>query len=226
MALLGRVPPAERPPRRTPDCPPPPAAPPRSSSRPPPGSRRTPTPTRPRTNGSSSGCGPSGLLLQISRARFMASPRGTSGCTVARQSGGNKVHYLAARREMAVKGSMRHGSGAVWPRKEGEVKENRSPYCNKPPNRVVCSSHYGTQPNTCQIAAKVRNPRAVARSRDSTERFPSEWNDILGCLNGFTLKKSEIWRPGETRPAISKAIDAYLNTRGWGRSDRLTRRWW
>ncbi len=45
--------------------------------------------------------------------------------------------------------------------------------------------------------------------------FPSEWDDILGCLNEFTLKRSAIMTPGGGRSPIPIAIDTYLEARGW-----------
>lgn len=45
--------------------------------------------------------------------------------------------------------------------------------------------------------------------------FPEEFNDIVGCLRAFKLKKSEILTPGGGRSPISIAIDGFLFKRGW-----------
>lgn len=45
--------------------------------------------------------------------------------------------------------------------------------------------------------------------------FPSEWADILGCLNDFCLKRTAIMTPGGGRSPIPIAIDTYLESRGW-----------
>ena len=47
--------------------------------------------------------------------------------------------------------------------------------------------------------------------------FPSEWSDILACLDHFVLKKSEIVKPGGARSDISKSLDNFLQnpSRGW-----------
>jgi len=46
--------------------------------------------------------------------------------------------------------------------------------------------------------------------------FPDELRDILGCLDGFVLKKSEVLVGGGNKTSMSKWIDSYLNARGWG----------
>jgi hypothetical protein len=45
--------------------------------------------------------------------------------------------------------------------------------------------------------------------------FPSELQDILDCLDAFTLRKSDILTPGGGRSPIPKAIDGFLTQRGW-----------
>jgi hypothetical protein len=45
--------------------------------------------------------------------------------------------------------------------------------------------------------------------------FPSEFADILGCLDGFTLRKSHILTPGGGRSPISAGLDGFLHKRGW-----------
>ena len=45
--------------------------------------------------------------------------------------------------------------------------------------------------------------------------FPTEFDDILGCLRFFTLKQSAIMTPGGGRSPISIAIDEFLRQRGW-----------
>lgn len=45
--------------------------------------------------------------------------------------------------------------------------------------------------------------------------FPNEWNDLVGCLEFFTLRKSDILTPGGGRSPIPIAIDGFLVGRGW-----------
>jgi hypothetical protein len=45
--------------------------------------------------------------------------------------------------------------------------------------------------------------------------FPSEFKDILGALEAFTLKRSDILTPGGGRSPIPIAIDGFLGQRGW-----------
>lgn len=45
--------------------------------------------------------------------------------------------------------------------------------------------------------------------------FPNEWTDLLGCLLGFTLKKSAITTGGGGRSEIPRYLDGYLADRGW-----------
>ena len=45
--------------------------------------------------------------------------------------------------------------------------------------------------------------------------FPSEFKDIVDCLQAFTLKKSAILTPGGGRSPIPIAIDGFLGLRGW-----------
>jgi hypothetical protein len=45
--------------------------------------------------------------------------------------------------------------------------------------------------------------------------FPSEFADILGCLDAFCLKHSEIIVPGGSRSQIPITIDGFLAARGW-----------
>ena len=45
--------------------------------------------------------------------------------------------------------------------------------------------------------------------------FPNEWRDILGCLDAFVLKRSDIVAAGGNKSEISKTIDEFLNSRGW-----------
>jgi hypothetical protein len=47
------------------------------------------------------------------------------------------------------------------------------------------------------------------------EDFPEQWNDILGCLASFSLKKSAIEIGGGGRSKIPIELDGYLNSRGW-----------
>jgi len=45
--------------------------------------------------------------------------------------------------------------------------------------------------------------------------FPTEFKDILDCLHGFVLKKSEVMTAGGSKSPIAKAIDGFLVGRGW-----------
>lgn len=45
--------------------------------------------------------------------------------------------------------------------------------------------------------------------------YPKEWDDIVGCLRSFTLKKSAIIVGGGGRSRIPQEIDGYLYRRGW-----------
>ena len=45
--------------------------------------------------------------------------------------------------------------------------------------------------------------------------FASEWQDILDCLAGFTLKRSAILVGGGGRSSIPSDIDGFLLARGW-----------
>lgn len=45
--------------------------------------------------------------------------------------------------------------------------------------------------------------------------FPNEWEDLLGCLESFTLKRSAIVVGGGGRSMIPVELDGYLNVRGW-----------
>jgi hypothetical protein len=45
--------------------------------------------------------------------------------------------------------------------------------------------------------------------------FPTEFTDLLECLDSFTLKKSDILTPGGGRSPIPIAIDGFLGIRGW-----------
>jgi hypothetical protein len=45
--------------------------------------------------------------------------------------------------------------------------------------------------------------------------FPEEFTDILDCMTAFTLKRTDILRPGGARSEISRTIDDFLVSRGW-----------
>jgi hypothetical protein len=45
--------------------------------------------------------------------------------------------------------------------------------------------------------------------------FSQEWDDILGLLESFRLKKSWIATPGGRKSKVSDFIDSYLYERGW-----------
>src|SRR4051812_48057919 len=45
--------------------------------------------------------------------------------------------------------------------------------------------------------------------------FPSEFKDLLDCLQAFKLTKSAILTPGGGRSPIPIAIDSFLIHRGW-----------
>lgn len=72
-----------------------------------------------------------------------------------------------------------------------------------------------------KIPLKLRNKyrfeeRGHAASILSTD-FPSQWKDILDCLDAFWLKKSAILTPGGRLSVISLEIDGFLQApeRGW-----------
>ncbi len=70
-------------------------------------------------------------------------------------------------------------------------------------------------------------PRALAKKYRFDERhhacailardFPKEFDDVLACLDWFTLKRSQILAPGGGKSPMSVAIDAFLqdSRRGW-----------
>jgi hypothetical protein len=45
--------------------------------------------------------------------------------------------------------------------------------------------------------------------------FPTEWDNLLGCLKSFRLKKSTITVGGGGRSQIPVEIDGCLNAKGW-----------
>ena len=45
--------------------------------------------------------------------------------------------------------------------------------------------------------------------------FPEQWEDVMGCLRAFTLRKSAIIVGGGGRSQIPIELDGYLNKRGW-----------
>jgi Restriction endonuclease BglII len=45
--------------------------------------------------------------------------------------------------------------------------------------------------------------------------YPGEFQDIVACLQGFTLRKSHILTPGGGRSPISATLDGFLRGRGW-----------
>ncbi len=45
--------------------------------------------------------------------------------------------------------------------------------------------------------------------------FPSEFQDLIACLDDFWLAKSHILTPGGGRSPISIQIDEFLRARGW-----------
>jgi hypothetical protein len=45
--------------------------------------------------------------------------------------------------------------------------------------------------------------------------YPDEFKDIMDCLAGFVLKKSQVLTPGGGRSPISVALDSFLQGRGW-----------
>lgn len=53
--------------------------------------------------------------------------------------------------------------------------------------------------------------------------FPEEWRDITEVLGGFRLKKSSVVTPGGGKSAISSAIDAEFERRGWVEKGFATR---
>lgn len=45
--------------------------------------------------------------------------------------------------------------------------------------------------------------------------YPSEFRDIMDCLEGFVLRRSHILTPGKGKSPISKTLDDFLHGRGW-----------
>ncbi len=45
--------------------------------------------------------------------------------------------------------------------------------------------------------------------------FADEWNDILGLLSGFRLKKSWLTVGGGNKSQLAHYVDEYLSERGW-----------
>jgi hypothetical protein len=45
--------------------------------------------------------------------------------------------------------------------------------------------------------------------------FQNEWNDLIGMLSSFVLRKSEIITPGGRKSPISLGIDRYFYDRDW-----------
>jgi len=45
--------------------------------------------------------------------------------------------------------------------------------------------------------------------------FPNEFRDLIECLAGFRLRKSDILRPGGALSDIPRSIDGFLRERGW-----------
>ena len=48
-----------------------------------------------------------------------------------------------------------------------------------------------------------------------TSDFPSEWSDLVACLDNFWLTKSAVLTPGGGRSPIPRLIDSFLSPRGW-----------
>jgi hypothetical protein len=48
-----------------------------------------------------------------------------------------------------------------------------------------------------------------------TVDFPNEFADLLAALNSFTLRRSDVLKPGGGRSPIPIAIDGFLGQRGW-----------
>jgi len=45
--------------------------------------------------------------------------------------------------------------------------------------------------------------------------FKAEWDDLIGMLGGFSLRRSQIMTPGGGKSPISQDIDKYFYERGW-----------
>ena len=55
-----------------------------------------------------------------------------------------------------------------------------------------------------------RNAAAVLR-----EAHNSEWDDVMAMLRAFTLPRSSIVEPGNSKSKVSKWVDEFLGRRGW-----------
>ncbi len=45
--------------------------------------------------------------------------------------------------------------------------------------------------------------------------FPAEWEDVMGMLSDFVLRRSDILIPGGGKSPISRSIDRYFYNRSW-----------
>lgn len=45
--------------------------------------------------------------------------------------------------------------------------------------------------------------------------FPNEWQDLIGMLGAFVLRRSQIMTPGGGKSPISQGIDQFFYSRGW-----------
>lgn len=69
------------------------------------------------------------------------------------------------------------------------------------------------------IPAKLRKKYRFEERHHATSilatDFKEGFEDLLGCLDAFCLKKSDILTPGGGRSPIPRAIDGFLVKRGW-----------
>ncbi|PTV47628.1 restriction endonuclease [Acinetobacter oleivorans] len=52
--------------------------------------------------------------------------------------------------------------------------------------------------------------------------YPNEWNDIVGLLTDFVLRKSEIVASGGKKSTVADQLDSFLYSRGWGETEFKT----
>lgn len=69
------------------------------------------------------------------------------------------------------------------------------------------------------VPKKINNDYFIANWRHAETilkyDFPKQWDDVINCLNAFTLKKSSIVSRGGRKSQISEELDSYLINLGW-----------